>query len=78
MECPFVDRSFTPDVNFNKPIDYKNPDGSIYRFYEHWDGFYRRYKCQFCKLIGRKRDVFECLNESEWKECSYYVSRSKS
>lgn len=26
---------------------------------------------QFCKLIGRKRDVFECINESEWRACPH-------
>lgn len=75
MECPFVDRSFTPNKEFNTPIEYENPNGSIYTFYRHHDGFGTYYNCQFCKLIGRKRDVFECLNESEWKECSYYNLR---
>jgi hypothetical protein len=77
MECPCVDRSFTPNEEFNTPIEYKNPDGSKYVFYSHYDGFGTYYNCQFCKLIGRKRDVFECLNENEWKECSYYKLRSK-
>ena len=27
---------------------------------------------QFCKKIGRKRDVFECLNECEYKACYAY------
>ncbi len=27
---------------------------------------------QFCKKIGRKKDVFECLNESEYKMCYAY------
>jgi hypothetical protein len=77
MECPFVDRSFTPNENFNEPIEYDCPDGYKYVFYRHHDGCGTYYNCQFCKLIGRKRDVFECLNENEWRECSYYQSRSK-
>jgi hypothetical protein len=74
-ECPFVDRSFVPNEEFNQPIEYECSDGSKYVFYRHHDGFGKYYNCQFCKLIGRKRDVFECLNKSEWTECCYYKSR---
>ena len=71
-ECPFVDRSFTPDANNNNPVDYDTSGGDIYRFYKHHFLDDRPYNCQFCMLIGRKRDVFECLNENEWKACSHY------
>jgi len=27
---------------------------------------------QFCKKIGRKKDVFECMNECEYKSCRAY------
>ena len=74
MECPFVDRTFTPDPEFNEPKDYATVEGNLYRYYIHHDGFGKEYPCQFCKLIGRKRDIFECLNESEWKRCFHYSS----
>ena len=28
-------------------------------------------RVQFCKLIGRKKDVFECINENEWHDCPH-------
>ena len=77
VECPFVDRSFVPDSDFNEVIEYECEDGSAYVFYYHHDGDGVYYNCQFCKLIGRKRDVFECLNESEWKQCRYYRSKTQ-
>ncbi len=72
-ECPFVDRSFTPmPRNWNEPVEYEDTDG-IYVFYRHNDGFFDDISnVQFCKLIGRKRDVFECLNRNEWEQCPYY------
>jgi len=73
-ECPFINRDIKLDLRLNKPVEYECQDGTIYIFYSHFDGFDRTYNCQFCKLIGRKRDVFECLNESEWRECHYYRS----
>jgi len=76
MECPFVDRRFTPTpVELNKPVNYKNLGGPVdYVFYDHDDGFGEITRVQFCKLIGRKRDVFECLSESEWRKCPYFCS----
>jgi len=71
-ECPFIDRTIIANPPFNKPVEYQCLDQSIYVFYRHFDGFDTYYHCQFCKLIGRKRDVFECLNESEWQACSHY------
>ena len=72
-ECPFVDRTFIPIETFNTPVDYKNDKG-IYRFYDHDDGFGNISRVQFCRLIGRKRDVFECLNTNEWHACAHYHS----
>lgn len=77
-ECPFVDRTFIPfPEEHNKPVDFENSAG-VYRFYHHFDGFDRAYPAQFCKLIGRKRDVFECLNPGEWHECSHYRAQKAS
>ena len=68
MECPYIDKR-TPD-KFNKPINYKDVGGNIdYIFYEHSDPFGKISLVQFCKHKGRKKDVFECLNESEWRNC---------
>lgn len=73
MECPFVKRDFVPDPNFNKAIDYADLGGNQhYVFYDHDDGFGKITCVQFCQLIGRKRDVFECLNENEWYACPHY------
>ena len=73
MKCPFIDRSFTPDPTFNKPITYSSPEHEDdYIFYRHDDGFGNKSNVQFCQLCGRKRDVFQCLNESEWKRCPHY------
>ena len=71
MECPHIDKR-TPD-KFNKPINYKDLDGSVdYIFYEHSDPFGDKSLVQYCKRKGRKQDVFECLNEVEWKHCSTF------
>lgn len=78
MECPYIDKQIVATPPFNEPVEYKCEDGSVYVFYRHFDGFDQRYNCQFCKLIGRKRDVFECLNENEWHACSRYIFASKS
>lgn len=67
-ECPYINRDSIPDPAFNEPV---NLDG--YVFYRHNDGFGGITKVQFCKLIGRKRDVFGCLNENEWQRCTHYV-----
>ena len=72
MECPYINRSLTPD-RFNVSINYRDLGGTEdYVFYDHDDGFGKITRVQFCKLIGRKRDVFQCLNESEWRNCSYF------
>jgi len=74
VECPQIDRSFTPTpVVFNKPLNYKDFGGNEdYVFYDHDDGFGKITRVQFCQHVGRVRDVFRCLNESEWKQCPYY------
>ncbi len=72
-ECPFVKRSCTPNRQFNVAINYQDLGGAEdYVFYDHDDGFGKITRVQFCKLIGRKRDVFQCLNEQEWQVCPHY------
>ena len=73
MECPNIDKEIVKD-KFNTPINYKDLGGPInYIFYEHSDPYFKIItRIQFCKKIGRKKDVFECLNEHEWKECYAY------
>jgi hypothetical protein len=66
MACPNIDRSIER-TSYMEPIAYggyvywrrMNPDGVIENV-------------QFCKKIGRKKDVFECLNECEYKACYAY------
>ncbi len=74
MECPQIDRSFTPiPVSLNKPLNYKDFGGKEdYVFYDHDDGFGKVTRVQFCQRAGRVRNIFRCLNESEWKHCPYY------
>jgi hypothetical protein len=69
MECPYIDKTIVVS-RFNVPIDHEG-----YRYYRHDDGFGVISLVQFCKLIGRKRDVFECLNEGEWHHCYAYKSK---
>lgn len=77
MECPFINRSLKPDP-FNTPINYKDLGGPVdYIFYDHDNGFGRIARVQFCELIGRKRDVFQCLNESEWKRCPHFLVQAE-
>lgn len=52
---------------FNKLV--VTPEG--WRFFEHTDPDGNVTNVQFCKKIGRKRDVFECINESEWRVCPH-------
>lgn len=77
-ECPHIDRSFVPAEDVNKPIDYKTMEFDFYRFYEHTDPKGKKSKVQFCELIGRKKDVFECFNTYEWKYCPYLSSNEGS
>ena len=73
MECPFIDRKINPNPSFNEPKEFVCDNGFVYRYYWHFDGFDKYYNCQFCQFIGRKRDVFECLNDGEWHECYVYL-----
>ena len=74
MECPNINRNFSPD-SYNKPVNYKDFGGDVnYIYYEHDNGFGEKSLVQFCRLCGRKRDIFECLNESEWKSCDHFRS----
>ena len=72
MECPYIERDIVPS-KFNKPVNYSEYGGADYVFYDHDDGFGEISRVQFCKLIGRKRDVFQCFNENEWKSCHHFV-----
>lgn len=79
MECPHIDRNIRPDPRFNLKKVYKARHDSggkpcaDYVYWLHDDGCGAQYPCQFCQLIGRKRDIFECFNEYEWKRCGRYV-----
>jgi hypothetical protein len=79
-QCPYIDKGTQIAIEkegnhlFNYPIPYPCTDGTVYTFYYHFDGFDQYYNCQFCQLIGRKRDVFECLNQSEWQKCIHYLT----
>ena len=73
MKCPFITDPKRIERNFNKAINYKDLGGKEdYIFFDHNDGFGKITRVQFCDLIGRKKDVFECFNESEWKNCYAY------
>ena len=75
MECPFIDRESKYESKLNKPMNYADQGGSQdYVYYEHLDPDGVISLVQFCKGKGRKRDVFECMNEGEWKACSTYQS----
>lgn len=72
MECPLIDKSISSS-KFNRPVNYKDLGGPVsYIFYDHNDGFGNVSRVQYCQQIGRKKDVFECLNENEWKKCRAY------
>lgn len=74
MECPFIDREMVVDERINKPMNYSDFGGADYVFYDHDDGFGNVTRVQFCQLIGRKRDIFQCLNESEWRRCPHFLT----
>ena len=54
-------------TDFNKLVE--TPEG--WKFWHHTDPDGNVTLVQFCKKIGRKRDVFECINESEWRVCRH-------
>jgi len=70
-QCPFIDRRI-PASEINIPVTFKCGDGSEYVFFDHTAPWGDVTRVQFCQRIGRKRDVFECLNESEWRACYAY------
>ena len=73
MKCPFIKTGMVPDPKFNKPINYKNQGGNEdYIYYQHTDPYGDVSLVQFCKLIGRKKDIFQCFNENEWRNCPHY------
>ncbi len=73
MECPHIDRSFIPDPKINIPINYKDMGGNKnYIYYQRqFDKDSPIQLVQYCKFCGRKKDVFQCFNENEWKICNY-------
>lgn len=76
MECPYIDRAVQPNPTLNHRKIYEPSDGrKPYIYWFHSDGFGEQYPCQFCQMIGRKRDIFECFNESEWQNCAFYLLR---
>jgi hypothetical protein len=78
MKCPFVLPESEISKEGNTRVNYADFGGSDYIFYDHDDGFGNITRVQFCQLIGRKRDVFECLNESEWHACRTYQSMQEN
>lgn len=73
-ECPFIDRGIDPNPKFNKKRVFRFDNGYEYVYYEHDDGFGKIYPAQFCQLVGRKRDVFQCVNIVERETCYAYMS----
>ena len=72
MECPFIEKNIIEDEH-NRPIKYKELGGELeYVFWDHTTPGGDIERVQFCKKIGRKKDVFECLNENEWINCYAY------
>lgn len=75
VKCPYILAVSEVSADGNKRINYADHGGCEYIFYDHDDGFGHITRVQFCQLIGRKKDVFECLNESEWHACKAYRSK---
>ena len=69
MECPRIEKEIEEN-KFNQKINYKDLGGNTdYIYWQHTDPGGVSSLVQFCKKIGRKKDVFECMNENEWKNC---------
>ena len=77
MECPYIDKSILPN-KINTPIKYQTSNGTDYIYWHHLCPDNKVIKVQFCKKIGRKQDIFECLNENEWKNCPTYKNAIRS
>ena len=78
MQCPNIiskeQLRLEPD---NIPVVFEG-----YTYYRHNDSYGRDHgeravNVQFCKKKGRKRDVFECLNENEWRNCHAFKGFDK-
>ena len=78
MQCPFIEPEPNISKEGNRRVNYADSGGADYIFYDHDDGFGNISRVQFCQLIGRKKDVFECFNESEWKQCRAYKSKMEA
>ena len=78
MQCPNITNPSEIAENFNKPINYKDLGGKQdYIFFEHTAPDGKVSNVQMCDLVGRKTDVFECLNENEWKACIHYRIKNR-
>ena len=73
-QCSYIIPDTEIDLVFNKMVEFVCSDGTKYIYFHHDDGYGEHTTVQFCSLCGRKRDVFECLNESEWKKCRRYLN----
>ena len=76
MFCPFILQDVTPSDHL-APLHFIFDDGSDYLYYEYHDNLTIPRPVQFCKLIGRKRDVFECANVGEWTICPVFIENLK-
>ena len=79
MECPFINRneSLNPGDEYTQ-VNYSDSDGTVdYIYYACRNGNAPPILVQFCDLIGRKQDVFECLNENEWRRCPHFLQRAE-
>ena len=79
MKCPYILNPDKIDRKFNKPINYKELGGEEdYIFFDHIAPNGEITRVQFCSLKGRKKDVFQCLNENEWKNCPTFIMRQEA
>ena len=83
-QCPFIVPPEQIIKDSNIPQEFPCGDGTTYIFFQHYPPIVgdpeakhnRPYNVQFCRFVGRKRDVFECLNENEWHNCSVYQAHA--
>ena len=68
MQCPYITNPNKIDRTFNELVKYKE-----YIYFKHTTLDGEITNVQFCELCGRKKDIFECFNENEWKDCAYYL-----
>lgn len=69
-ECPNIVKTI-PESPYNRKLTYSTPDGD-YTYWHHTAPDGETSTVQFCRRIGRKRDVFQCLDEEEWRDCYAY------